>query len=115
MEAQTLVNDLTDTVLAPDQTRSLCKPSKQPVPSKPDAVVTPNIADSQQNWVSTGQDFSAGSGPSGKTDPATREDGLSRSCQRWRSPHSLVGGIVCARRPWNSKDEPQLAGQRLGL
>jgi len=84
---------LTDTVRAHDQMRSLCKQSKQPVPLKPDAVATPNITDEQQSWVWTGQDFSAWSGPSRKTDPAAHIDGLSRSCQAWRSPLSLVGVI----------------------
>jgi hypothetical protein len=36
-------------VRAPDQTRSLCKQSKQPVPLKLDAVAAPNMADGQQS------------------------------------------------------------------
>src|SRR5437667_6938269 len=45
-----------------------------------------------------GQNFSAWSGPSRKTDPAAHDDGLSQSCRRWRSPLSLVGGIGRAPR-----------------
>jgi len=76
---------------------------------KPDAVAAPNIPDGQRGWVWTGQNFSAWSGPSRRTDPAAHNDGLSRSCQRWRSPLSLVGGIgrtprsgIQRRRCWST-------------
>jgi hypothetical protein len=57
---------------------------------KPDAVTTPNITDGQQSWVWTGQDFSAWSGPSRKTDPAAHNDGLSRSCFKAKADERII-------------------------
>jgi hypothetical protein len=59
---------------------------------KPHAAAVPNIGRATELSLN-GSRFFGMVRPSRKTDPEAPNDGLSRSCQRWRSPLSLAGGI----------------------